>query len=503
MSVEDVVEGSKQLDKHAAEYRLAWSYYTGDRSEYFSGSSLLARKLALQGQVFRVNMARIPADAVSTRLEISNFDAGTDSLNSALQAVWDDNKLLFTFPELFKKTSALGDSYMMVWDNGDDGYDAEGNPTTQHDIAVTYHSPLSMRVVYNPEKPSEKLYAIQQWCTKSAVGVEIYRANIYTDEVVEKWVTVAGKKPGDDDAWVPYEDEAGDAVYAHDAGEIPVFHFRTCLQYGKPEQKEAYGAQDALNKLTITHMSTVDYHGFPQRYRILEASANPDDFFGHDDDILDTDPLSDADPEGQIRTGPATMWDLKGTKSVGQFDPAQPKTFTDPAEFYIRAMAVATDTPLSAFDPDGDKSGESRRREEGPLVKKVIDRQQLHGSELSALHSTILRLLGFGDVAVKITWKPAEMTTDKEGWATRLAQQEAGVPVRKTLIEAGYSPEVVDEFLPDDSSQGVLSVRQLQTMGPILKDLATAVTLNLLTAEEARAMLPPELLVGIAPDSGQ
>src|SRR5207245_1963593 len=72
-------------------------------------------------------------------------------------------------------------------------------------------------------------------------------------------------------------------------GQIPAFHLRTDLDYGKPVHRNAFALQDAISKLIEMQMVTVEFSGYPQRYAIQEA-----DSLGNQS--IREDPLADNSP---------------------------------------------------------------------------------------------------------------------------------------------------------------------------------------------------------------
>jgi hypothetical protein len=113
------------------------------------------------------------------------------------------------------------------------------------------------------------------------------------------------------------------------------------------------------------------------------------------------------------------MWLLRGYKSVGQFDAANPDVFLDPINFNVRAMAQITDTPLRMFDPQSSqRSGVSFQEEDSPFISKIEDRQTGYGAEAHAAFVFALRRLGIEDPVVTVDWVPARSVTDAQGWQT-------------------------------------------------------------------------------------
>ena len=207
--------------------------------------------------------------------------------------------------------------------------------------------------------------------------------------------------------------------------EVPVFHFRTSKQYGRPEHQDAYGPQDAINKLIITHMNTVDYQGAPQRYA-LSGGGNNQEFEDFDDTAEAEDNI------GKLKNGPGELWYLKGVSKVGEFSPADHKVFTEPVKDFVRSMASITNTPLHYFEKTGSvPSGESLRTAEAPLLKKVEDRQITFGSTWTDLFRFILKIDNETEPNVDVKWKAVESMDSLDAWEVAVKKRVVGVSLEQ------------------------------------------------------------------------
>lgn len=496
----DCTDGYAAIVDAEGAYSEAHAYYEGEVAEVFA-SQAVARRLRKTGDRFKMNVIRSVVNAVSDRLDIlSTTVSGSTEATIAqqrLDAIKDANGFEFEMPNVLRQASELGDSFVLVWDTvGEDG-EAAGEPV------LNRHSPLSMRVVYDADNPRVKKYAVQVWKVKQTGDRDGkptgYRMNLYYADRVERWVNAQGTKPEDETGWEHYLDETGDPdswVIPNPYGEVPVFHFRNGAPYGEAEHRHGYGSQDAINKIVIAHMSTIDFHIAPQRYALTEPNtAGPDDFENDDDEddfTVDTEPSTPAEKSAKkgLKSGPGTMQLFENVKSVGEFSAADSKNFIDPAAFYLRMMAQTTETPLHLVDESGDEpSGESRRRKEAPLVKKVKDRQRMYAATIGEMLSFALKVAGLDGREVVVTFAPAEVVSDAEGWATIKAKMEAGVPVRQALAEAGYSTEQIQEWFPEGEENG-FRLADLAVVADILQKIGAAVAMNIITAEEGRALLP-------------
>jgi hypothetical protein len=292
-------------------------------------------------------------------------------------------------------------------------------------------------------------------------------------------------------------------------GIIPVFHLRTDRPYGRPVHADAYGPQNAITKIAATQMSATELHGFTQRYMLME---------GITDDLSDTPDWDDNDaedgndpaPEGglanRMEGGPGTIIPLHGVKSVGEWPASPVSNFIDPLEWWIKAMSTVTETPLQYIDPSGQlPSGVSQAEAKSPLIEDCRQLTMMFTPPWEEALEFALHILGHEDAKVQIRWAPVNSVRDLDGWQTIEAQQGAGVPVRESLIEAGYEAEVVDGWMKTlEQSNFKGRVEILQMIATALQSLGAAASLGVVDAAEVNKFAAQLLQVDIpeAPEEG-
>jgi hypothetical protein len=481
--------GIEELKEARPAYDQAQVYYDGKVPEVFT-SVRLRRALAAHNIDFDLNFAKTPVNAVTNRLKIASVTSPDKATNDLISKIWQDNQLNLEMKNIFRRAGEYGDAYLMVIPVEDD----QGNVLR---VEMYYNSPQTVRVIYAEDNPRRKAYTIKRWCDGAFNRVELYY-----DDRVERWTTgknSQGDKPNDWLHWPADETDPESWLIEHEWGEQPVFHFRTDRPYGVPEHYGAYGPQNAITKLQATHMGTVDYQGAPQRYALTEtASTDTSDLEPGDFDDGDW-PLneqgvgpSDSGDDSSLKAGPGEMWLLRGYKSVGQFDAANPEVFLNPINFNVRAMAQITDTPLRMFDPQSSaqRSGVSYQEEDSPFVSKIEDRQTGYGSEAHAAFVFALRRLGIEDPVVTVDWVPARSVSTAEGWQTVNEKIRAGVPRRQALMEAGYRAEQVDEWLTGvDDSELQRRVDILASLADSAQKLGSAAALGAVTSDQVTALM--------------
>lgn len=504
----DLMEGLQVLANSLPDYHRAEMYYEATNPEFFA-SIRLRRALERTGITFRFNMAKTPVDVMADRLEINAIQvAGDEQADQILQRIWDQNMMELESTNIHRRAGEFGDAYLLVWPtvvDPDDDVDQSGLSAEEEQeesdldyqqIDMFYNSPKTTRVVYDIENPIRKKYAIKKWTLPAQLGMKAKpptRVNLYYPDRIEKYVTTPNSKGNNRRDWIEFRDEDDEEwPVSNPFGEIPVFHFRTGTPYGDPEHRAAYGPQDAINKLIITHAATIDYYGFPQRYLLSDPTHGSDELadFDTSDDI---NRFEDTGHDSTLRAGPGEVWWLNGVRQAGQFNPPDPQVFLQPLEIYIRMMAQVTSTPLHYFDPQTytrlPPSGESIRAAEVPLLKKVRRRQVTYGRGWTEAMQFALKIAtweddaGAGRIAqpnIVIRWTPGATIDDLVGWQMMKMKQDLGVPPRQTLLEAGYEENQVDAWLPyagDDLNQ---RVDLLTKVAGAAQALATAANLGAL-----------------------
>lgn len=225
--------------------------------------------------------------------------------------------------------------------------------------------------------------------------------------------------------------------------EVPVFHFRTERPFGRPEHKDAYDSQNAINKLFITNMFTIDYQGAPQRYALSH---------GGDSELADFDEDgTDRENIGSLKNGPGELWYLKGIHTVGEFKPADADVFWGPIDKLRNTIAVLTKTPIHylATSNMGQPTGQSLRVSESPLLKKVHDRQTSFGYTWRDLFRFVLKVYSVENVDVVVLWQTHESLDELERWDVALKKINAGLSHKQALREGGYTEEQIEQIMAE------------------------------------------------------
>lgn len=426
------------------EYERAEKFYDGEIEEAYS-SPKVARLLSRFGlnDMPSFNLAHIAVDAITDQLHVNSVTAGSGKSDPLLDDIRDANELDDEFPDLMETAGKFGDAYLFVWPSTDESGNTVG-------VRMEAQDPRVARVFYSIENPTVMDRAIQSWELGAKTEL-IVRVNLYYADHIERWFH-KGKVPKNPKQakWLPFTEDGSPAYIPNPFGQVPYFHYRTARPYGVPLHKNAYGPQLAINKLVTSHLATVDYQSFPQRYALVDPSA---DLSGSQSGDFDAEHPEDGDsPEiaggSQLEADPAAVWHLEGYKELGQFDAANPDVFLKPLDRYIKIMAQATQIPFQAFDSTGDAiSGESRRVANEPLYIRVESLQRSFGSTHRRAYQFALDILGEDVEDLTINWKPVRDINDLNGWQMLLLKIQAGIPKDVVYAEAGYNSADIDSWL--------------------------------------------------------
>lgn len=421
------------LDRHES-YSEAGAYFEGEVPEVFASAGL-RRAMRSSGYASRLNFCRPVIDAVQNRLEINAIIGTTEPATKVIGDTWEFNELALDANEVHRTALVYGDCFAMVWP------DEDGN------VEISYNTPLTTAIVYDPERPRKKLYAVKMWETADGT-----RLNIYTPDTVVKYSTTA-KTVTDGTDWTQI------GSLENPFGEVPVFHFRTHRPFGRPEHKDAYDAQNYINKQFIQSMVTADYQGAPQRYAISKAGSSNE-----------TADFEDGDTEREnveaLKNGPGSLWYLTDVDQIGQFSPADPKVFWEPITNTVRSMASLTNTPLHYFEKTGNvPSGEALRTAEAPLIKKVNDRKLAFAQAWRELFKFVLKINNI-DSDVQVKWEDVESLDELARLDASLKKRNIGISTAQVLREDGYDEEIIQRILQEAKDERDTNMAQTYQRKP-------------------------------------
>lgn len=486
----DLTRAVTEINEHADEYRLADNFYRGKVEEVFAGSSRIVRLLKEAGKHFRTNLAATPVDAVLNGLEITsvtipNASGEVDQKMTDIfkEKVWDANELDLYLPDWLREIGKEGDAYLMVWEGAED-----------NTCEIHVRKPVSSRMFYDEENPREKLFYAYLWKVKG----NRKRVNLLYPDRVEKYLSKI-KDPKSADDFDQYEEDGdGGWPVTHGYDEVAAFHGRSDHPYGVPDHYNAYGPQNQLNKVIATHMSSVDFVGFPQRAALQDAPIEDDGDLWDQDDNEGTGGtgIPDTDDESKLVSHPGSLWLLKNTKSLVSLPAADADNFLKPIDKAAQLMSAATGTPIRFFNgTQGQQpSGASLREDDNRLNSRRAMRILLAGAALrDAFTFAMRKVLGYTDCPeVVINWKPVRRAELLDEWQTIQAKQEAGVPRDVTLLEAGYTPSQISDWnasAPDPGKGLEERIALMERLAGAAEKLAAAAELGALDMSVVQSLM--------------
>lgn len=485
--IEDLLHGYALIELNRPKYDAAEAQYDGTADEVMSSRRIRAL-LQEQGKDMRVNFVNTPVDVIADRLVVLGAVGSDDAATNALELVWKRNRLDLEIPDFILNTCKLGNGYLIVWPGNND----DAGQT----VDVHWNDPRCTVIVYSPENPRERLFAVKIWDAGGRKRAEVYRngwvAKYRSTAAVESGTSQSFDKAGDWEEWTDDED-LGLWPLINPYDKLPVFELRTGLKR-EPLHLRGYGAQNAINKIVASHLASVDFQAIPQRFAIADGKVDADDTAALYDDettLEKTRQEAATKRKSSLKSGPGELWWLEGVSEAGQFESADAQFFIDTNNFFIRAMAQVTSTPLHRFDPQGDApAGESLRAQDKPTVDKAKRLLSLLDASLEDALDFALELLGMEAATVEIQWQALQTLDDAEGWATVQAKMDAGVPALIAFQEAGYPKDVAEAWMKANADDNVASrVDQLTKIGDAVQRLSIGVTAGVVDVAQVHALV--------------
>ena len=418
-----------------AAYQTARNYYDGEHQLAFA-SEKLSTTFGRLFKAFADNLMPTVCETVKDRLKLDGFtiagqkrEDGTVQQESTeeIDEIWRRNRLLVRANQVHLDSLIEGDSYVIVW------------PNPRDDDFPTFYPNQATSVVidYDDEQPG---YIVRTAKARQD-DQKRYRLTLYFRDRIEKYITAqpitsSGGLPDRANAFIRYQ-PPDDPVWPIDNpyDKVPVFHFGNRVSIGMlgcSELREAIPVQDALNKSVADMLVASEFYAVPQRY-----------VTGLEDENV----IKDARKRFQLVSGGLWATTDKDAK-FGEFAAADISKFITVSETFRKEIARVSRTPLHYFALEGSfPSGESLRTAEGPLIRKVIDRQETWGAVWSDAMRFALQLAGREDYEPEAKWLNAE-TRDDDGEVQRAATKvtQLQIPFEQVWREMGYSEEQIKLF---------------------------------------------------------
>jgi len=491
------MEGMAGLDQFTSTYSRRWSYFAGELPERFA-SERIRTLIERSASAYRFRLSRIPVEALANRISIASVTSSIgDRVSARIEEIRQANDMELQEPFVHERLFVYGDAYLFVWpvDEGEatiarDGERVDVAPdadTLAAGIELAYQSPLSCRAFYDAEDGRRVRYVIRRWRESWPLG-KVWRVEVWYTDRLESWVSQPDSKGTDPEDWLPYaEDATGVSVPAtslnwpepHDFGEIPIKHARTDLPYGNSVLEDFIGPQNLITKATATQASNIESHGWRERYTLADDAAVLDqarDAVNWDDSADAPSVLEGVTPVSGRRRGPGVEHHFTGTKAVGEFSAPDLSAMIEPMEQWVRFGASASSTPYAEFDPrfGASMSGIARQRADAPMRAKEKTHKRFLLRFWREVWECALRMDNIADPGeITVNWSPPEVIADPDWWSVATIRREHGVPQRKILEEANYTPEDLDEWEKDQKDSLLVDARidRLVRLGEAMQTL--------------------------------
>jgi hypothetical protein len=444
----DVAWALEDVKARAPQYRTRRDYHEGRHQPVVSNATGVSPLLRTLLEDMADNLCDDVVDESVDRLEIIGWDDqdATDTWGrvrgDALEAQVERDML------------ALGDAFVIV-DTDDTG---ETWPILQ--------APETMAVAYREDRPLDLRVAAKLWSDGRRWRLTLYYPPaLGVPARVERYASKGKSHDGgapearaflplaevDPDA-VPMGEDGPDDGFRPDWERVPVYHFPAFRVggYGVSVLSDVIPLQDMLNKCLADLLVAMEDVALPQRYGIGVRA--------------ETDPVTGEQRAVRRRTrSPSDMLTIPGNGTaggveLGQFDAADVTPFLAVAASH--RMEIARKGCLPPYSVGGTEtmtgnavSGLALLVQEGRQVKRCQAVQRDTEPVWRAMMADLLRR---GRLRRRVTeadlgleWAAVQTRDEQALWELLLIKKDMGVPQRELLIEAGYAPEDVEQWLED------------------------------------------------------
>ena len=406
-------------------YDLLYDYYRGNHPLKYSTNRL--RKAFDRIYVyFAQNWIAVIVDAVLDRLNLKGFDFKDETAADKFSKLWEQYHIHLMTDDVHEAATVLGEAFVVVWRDED---------TDETD--VYYNDPRMCQMFYDPDRPTEKLFAAKMWIdgkTRHPKFILYYpdRLEHYISQVIvsqrDGWISSAGG--------FQLDSEYGkDGIEPNEYGIVPVFHFRSGRISGKKEIGQSeISLQDAVNKLFADMMVSSEFYTFSQRVII-----------------------SQADP-GDLKNQAGNNWwipagDGKGqASSVTELGNKTLDPYLTAIDKLAQAMAIISRTPKHyMLLTGGDPSGDALLAMEAPLTKKVKKRMEGYEVEWKAMAKFMLQLEGMDidENDIVPIWEPVETSQPLASAQTTQTEVNSGIPLVTSLRRRGWDNDEIEQMQED------------------------------------------------------
>lgn len=467
-----------------ADYKWVYAHFTSPTitqyaklRQYYEGIQPLAyasKKLVNEYggifQKFAYNRCSSVVDGLADRLQLQRFDIKSQngvaipedselrkSLEASSALAFTENRMDARQGELIRETLLCGDSYAIIWPRMVNGLLV---PTVYlqeaHECAVRFDKEYMARTL-----------GVKLWKTESGH----WRVNLYYPDEIWKFTTPAptDELPKELAAYQLYEvDPEAIAMGIAEAEpnpipnpymEVPVFHFANNGRtggLGRSELTDVIPLQDALNKACTDMLVAMEYSAYRQRYATGLGLGMPDPATGK---IV-----------SPFKSGPGEIWTGPDGARFGDFEQTDLTQFLAVQKDYDQKISNVSRIPAHWFQMGGGEipSGESFKAADGPLVKKLTDRQINLGDTFEDMWTLGMRQMGYEGLRLEAVWLGAELRSEKDTAETSVIKKSFGVSDEQLQRENGYDDDTIELMQQENQSSLIENQKALtQAAGEI------------------------------------
>jgi len=446
-----VAKLSKELDRRREDANRWMRYYRGDQGALLFASEDFRQASGKRYEGFSDNWCQPVASAGAERTALRGLKlpgSTVGKMSPEESAIWgalQDNGADAQFAQAFLQSGIQRRAFVSIW--GETSGKNAGQPV------IAAESTTQAIVAYDPEVRWRRRFGLKSWVDED-LGVQ--RATLSDADLIYKlkrpMAALNGVMPSG--LIVPSMAGAGwelveDPIPNH-LGLVPLVE----LPYLPPLEGDPLSVisgvaamQDAVNLLWAYLFNSADYASLPARVVMGQQPPKVP--------VLDQDgqKIGERPVDSEELTKGRILWLTGQSASVGQWDAADLKPFTEAIEQIVGHIAAQTRTPphyLVTKQGMSNLSGDALKAAETGLVMKVITSQEHYEGRIRDIFELISAQLDLGDVGTqraRVQWRDPENRSDAQKADAFQKRQAAGYPFEWLLIEDGKSPDEIEMIM--------------------------------------------------------
>jgi hypothetical protein len=432
---------------------LIWLYedYFAGRHKMTFASSAFREAFGQMLAAVSDNWIPLVIGASVERLKPQGFRFGESQEGDAeAWRIWQENSLDADAPLAFSEAAKHGESYLLVWPQGDARprgvFGRFFQRRSQQVIPrITVEHPSQMIVRREPGDRRRRAAALKRWADET--GREM--ATLYLPDEIHYFQKGSN-------GW----ESRGDGSAPNPLGVVPVIPLvnepqmlpcypPTALRVlphgvpawshvglGRSDQADVISTVDQVNKLLCDMLVASEVAGFRQRWATgLEVPVDPET-----DQPIQT--FSAAIDRLWITDAPDAKF--------GEFGATDLSNYTNAIEQRIQSLAARTRTPPHyLLGSIVNASGDALKAAEAGLASKVDGKKKHYGEAIEEAIRIAFAFMGddrAGDLSAEVDWAPSEARSESEYVDSLVKKLSIGVPKEQLWEDAGYTPQQISRF---------------------------------------------------------